>query len=179
MNATSDIVTPDVLNVKTPSDIYCGACPRCGYPLSICWRHIGGHYGKVPFLYCSNPDGGETEAHVLQRIPEALAYGYLNRLHEVITASSQRVARLTRDLRWVQFSDLDSLIKTACPECGSAWEVIAAAGNYYARCVSPACEGHGMPHPIARCLAEAWEDLAYAGDMAYAEAEEEAGNETE
>lgn len=73
-----------------------------------------------------------------------------------------------------RFTDFDSLIKTACPTCGADWEVIPIAGSYFARCVSPACEGHGMLHPIGRRLAQAWEAFVQALDQDYQSAEEEA-----
>ena len=171
MNATRHIVSRPPLDVKTPSDIYAGRCPRCGQPLDICWRHVGGS-GKVPFACCSNQWGGETPEHILVRIPEELAYAYLDHLREVAQANTGYVRRLEADLSRTRFSDLDSLVKTSCPRCGQAWEVIAVTGHYVARCVSPTCEGHGMLHPIARRLALAWEDLAQAEETAYAEREE-------
>ena len=171
MNATNLSVPRSPLDVKTPSDIYSGHCPRCGQSLDICWRHVGGS-GKVPYVCCASPDGGETPEHVLRRIPEALAYAYLDHLSQVGQANIDYARRLEADVPRSGFTDLDSLIKTACPNCGAAWEVIAVGLRYFARCVSPTCEGHGILHPIGRRLAQAWEDLAQAEDMANAEREE-------
>lgn len=150
----------------TVADIMEGACPTCGQPLDLVWRHLGGH-GKVPHVCCSNPDGGETVGHVLVRIDEHLAYAYLDHLRDMALASSEYVRRLEAEIPKSRFQHLDDLVKTSCPLCGGSWEVIDVAGSYVARCVSPVCEGHGILHPISRRLAQAWEDLAQAEDMAY------------
>lgn len=95
---------------------------------------------------------------------------------EQYDANRVYVARLDAELAESQkFTDLASLVNARCT-CGREYEVIPVAGSHFARCVSPACEGHGKLISVSRQLAQAWESLAQGEDMAYAEAEEEASN---
>ena len=65
----------------TPASIFDEACPECGHPLYITYRHIGGHAMGVPYVACANPNGGE--AHLLVRISDELDREYRALLQEI------------------------------------------------------------------------------------------------
>ena len=73
---------------ETIEDILKGVCPTCGYTLDLTRRHIGG-LGMVPFVRCSNLDGGETTEHVLVRIPKRLARAYWDCVEEAEWAEAE------------------------------------------------------------------------------------------
>lgn len=58
----------------TVDEILNSCCPVCSMELTITYRHVGGHYSKVPHVTCSNMAGGET--HLLSRVNYELAGDY-------------------------------------------------------------------------------------------------------
>ena len=84
-----------------------------------------------------------------------------------------------QDVQPQRFRTLDDL-RAACPVCGSSHELLPPTTSdprYFARCGNARCSQHYYIWLVAAELAQAYENLIRAEDMAYAAAEEEASNE--